>query len=104
MSDNFAEPLDIRGLTLTTLRDGDVDHVGIRTPLGIIDVAAAARALGIAPTPLTGGDVIAAQGDGDVLQKNAKSAPASAIRSEASAEFGPLVANPPKILCVGLNY
>jgi 2-keto-4-pentenoate hydratase/2-oxohepta-3-ene-1,7-dioic acid hydratase in catechol pathway len=104
MSNDFVEPLDIRGLTLTTLRDGDVDHVGIRMPHGIIDVAAAANALGIAQPPVTVEDVIAGHGNVDVLQRIAKSAPASVIRSEASAEFGPLVANPPKILCVGLNY
>jgi 2-keto-4-pentenoate hydratase/2-oxohepta-3-ene-1,7-dioic acid hydratase in catechol pathway len=104
MSNIIAEPLDIRGLTLTTLRDGDVDHVGIRTPRGIIDVAAAANALGITQAPLTVEDVIAGRGETDTLQKIAEGAPASAIRNEATVEYGPLVANPPKILCVGLNY
>jgi 2-keto-4-pentenoate hydratase/2-oxohepta-3-ene-1,7-dioic acid hydratase in catechol pathway len=104
MSSSFAEPLDIRGLTLTTLRDGDLDHVGIRTSRGIIDVATAANAIGITQAPLTVEDAIAGRGQADVLQRIAQNAPASAIRNEATVEYGPLVANPPKILCVGLNY
>jgi 2-keto-4-pentenoate hydratase/2-oxohepta-3-ene-1,7-dioic acid hydratase in catechol pathway len=92
------------GMTLTTLRDGRIDHVGLRTQRGIIDVAAAAAALGIASPPHTVEDVIAGRGAVAALPRIAAHAPASAIRSEDAVEFGPLVSNPPKIVCVGLNY
>jgi len=49
-----------QGMTFTTLRDHGVDHVGIRTPSGIVDVARAARMLGVASPPLTVDDVVAA--------------------------------------------
>lgn len=93
-----------RGMTLTTLRDGNADHVGIRTVRGIVDVARAAQALGVASPPRTVDDVIAGRGDVAALPRIAKDAPASAIRSESSAQFGPVVTAPPKIICVGLNY
>jgi 2-keto-4-pentenoate hydratase/2-oxohepta-3-ene-1,7-dioic acid hydratase in catechol pathway len=103
-----ASPADVasatRGMTLTTLRDGGVDHVGIRTSRGIVDVSRAAKALGIAQPPLTVDDVVAGRGDVAALPRIAKDAPASAIRSEASVEFGPLMTSPPKIICIGLNY
>jgi 2-keto-4-pentenoate hydratase/2-oxohepta-3-ene-1,7-dioic acid hydratase in catechol pathway len=92
------------GLTLTTLRDGSGDHVGIRTPRGIIDVAVAAKALEIAAYPRTVEDVIAGGDDADSLMRIAADAPASVLCSEDTVEFGPLVSNPPKIICVGLNY
>lgn len=93
-----------RGLTLTTLRDGGVDHVGVRTPKGIVDISLAAKALGVAHPPLTVDDVIAGRGDVAALPRLVGSAPASAIRAESSVQFGPVVGNPPKIICVGLNY
>ena len=103
-----ASPADVatatRGMTLTTLRDGNVDHVGIRTPRGIVDVARAAAALGIASPPRTVDDVIAGRGDVAALPRILKDAPANAIRSESSVQFGPVVTAPPKIICVGLNY
>jgi 2-keto-4-pentenoate hydratase/2-oxohepta-3-ene-1,7-dioic acid hydratase in catechol pathway len=93
-----------RGMTLTTLRDGGVDHVGIRTSRGIVDVARAAQALGIASPPRTVDDVIAGRGDVAALPRIVKDAPAGAIRSESSVQYGPVVTAPPKIVCVGLNY
>ena len=93
-----------RGMTLTTLRDGGVDHVGVRTPRGIVDVARAAQALGIASPPRTVDDVIAGRGDVAALPRIVKDAPAGAIRSESSVQYGPVVTAPPKIVCVGLNY
>lgn len=104
----LASPSDVaaatRGMTLTTLRDGMHDHVGIRTARGIVDVAAAAHAMGIANAPLTVEDVVAGRGDVSSLPRIVAGAPASAIRSESSVQYGPLVSNPPKIVCVGLNY
>ncbi len=95
---------DVIGLTFTTLRDGGVDHIGIRTKHGIVDVARAAQALGIASPPQTIEDMLAGRGDVGSLKGIASNAPANAIRSESSVEFGPLVSKPEKILCVGLNY
>jgi 2-keto-4-pentenoate hydratase/2-oxohepta-3-ene-1,7-dioic acid hydratase in catechol pathway len=93
-----------RGMTFTTLRDGGVDHVGIRTSRGIVDVSRAAKALGVAQPPLTVDDVIAGRGDVAALPNIVKNAPAPAIRSESSVQYGPVVTAPPKIVCVGLNY
>jgi 2-keto-4-pentenoate hydratase/2-oxohepta-3-ene-1,7-dioic acid hydratase in catechol pathway len=92
------------GLTFTTLRDRGVDHIGIRTARGIVDVGRAATALGIAAAPNTVDDLVAGRGDVTSLARIAAGAPASAIRSESSVDFGPLVSRPEKILCVGLNY
>ncbi|MBV8748904.1 MAG: fumarylacetoacetate hydrolase family protein [Candidatus Eremiobacteraeota bacterium] len=103
-----ASPADVaaatKGMTLTTLRDGGVDHVGIRTARGIVDVSRAAQALGVAQPPLTVDDVVAGRGDVAALARLVKDAPASAVRAETSVEYGPLVSAPPKIVCVGLNY
>ena len=103
-----AGPADVaaatRGMTLTTLRDGNVDHLGVRTPKGIVDVGAAAKALGVTMAPYTVDDVVAGRGNVAALPHIVKDAPASAIRNEATVEFGPLVGAPPKIVCIGLNY
>ena len=104
----LASPSDVatatRGMTFTTLRDGMHDHLGIRTSRGIIDVAAAARAMNLAGVPATVDDVVAGRGDVSALPRIVANAPAAAIRSESAVQFGPLVSNPPKIVCVGLNY
>jgi 2-keto-4-pentenoate hydratase/2-oxohepta-3-ene-1,7-dioic acid hydratase in catechol pathway len=91
-------------LTYTTLRDNGVDHIGIRTSAGIIDVAAAARALGIENVPRTVDDVLQGRGDARALERIASNPPREALRSEGSVQFGPLVSTPQKIVCVGLNY
>lgn len=94
----------VKGLTLTTIRTGNVDHLGLKTAKGIVDVAAAAKAMGIADVPMHVDDVVRGMGNVAALQRIAAGAPASAIRSEAGTQFGPLVADPNKIVCVGLNY
>jgi 2-keto-4-pentenoate hydratase/2-oxohepta-3-ene-1,7-dioic acid hydratase in catechol pathway len=93
-----------RGMTFTTLRDNGVDHVGVRTPKGIVDISRAATALGVAQPPLTVDDVVAGRGNVAALPHLVKDAPAAAIRSEGSVQYGPVVGSPPKIICVGLNY
>jgi 2-keto-4-pentenoate hydratase/2-oxohepta-3-ene-1,7-dioic acid hydratase in catechol pathway len=93
-----------RGMTFTTLRDGGVDHVGVRTAKGIVDIARSATALGVAQPPLTVDDVVAGRGNVAALPHLINDAPASAIRSESSVQYGPVVGSPPKIICVGLNY
>jgi 2-keto-4-pentenoate hydratase/2-oxohepta-3-ene-1,7-dioic acid hydratase in catechol pathway len=76
----------------------------VRTPKGIVDVSRAAKALGVAQPPLTVDDVVAGRGNIAALPHIVKDAPASAIRSESSVQYGPVVTAPPKIICVGLNY
>jgi 2-keto-4-pentenoate hydratase/2-oxohepta-3-ene-1,7-dioic acid hydratase in catechol pathway len=103
-----ASPADVasatRGMTLTTLRDGAVDHVGVRTARGIVDISRAAKALGVTSPPLTVDDVVAGRGNVAALPMLVAKASGDAVRSEASVQFGPLVGAPPKIVCVGLNY
>jgi 2-keto-4-pentenoate hydratase/2-oxohepta-3-ene-1,7-dioic acid hydratase in catechol pathway len=103
-----ASPADVaaatRGLTLTTLRDGGVDHVGVRTAKGIVDISRAAKALNVEHPPLTVDDVVQGRGNIAALPNLVKNAPASAIRAESSVQYGPVVGSPPKIVCVGLNY
>jgi 2-keto-4-pentenoate hydratase/2-oxohepta-3-ene-1,7-dioic acid hydratase in catechol pathway len=99
-----AETAPITGMTFTTLRDGTVDHLGIRTPHGIIDVARAATAMGISDAPATVEDVVCGRGNVDALHRIAAQAPAGSLRSESAVQYGPLVSSPEKILCVGLNY
>jgi 2-keto-4-pentenoate hydratase/2-oxohepta-3-ene-1,7-dioic acid hydratase in catechol pathway len=94
----------VKGLTFTTIRTNNTDHLGIRTAKGIVDVGAAAQAMGIQNVPLHVDDVVRGLGNVGALERIAANAPASAIRSESATEFGPLVANPAKIICVGLNY
>ena len=99
-----ASPNSTTGLTLTTLRDGTVDHLGIRTNAGIIDVGRAGRALGINTLPKTVDDVVCGRGTISALHRIAAHPPQGALRSETSVQYGPLVSHPEKILCVGLNY
>jgi 2-keto-4-pentenoate hydratase/2-oxohepta-3-ene-1,7-dioic acid hydratase in catechol pathway len=99
-----ASPDSTIGMTYTMLRDGNLDHLGVRTPNGIVDVAQAGRALGITTLPKTIEDVIYGRGNVSALKQVVSDAPKSAVRSESSVQYGPLVSSPEKILCVGLNY
>ncbi len=92
------------GLTLTTIRAGGHDRLGVRTSRGIVNVALAAQSLGIAGTPRTTDDVVAGRGNVGALKRIVAGAPASAVLAESSVEFGPVIGAPPKIICVGLNY
>ena len=93
-----------RGLTFATIRRDGVDRVGIKTARGIVDVRAAAAVLGISGPPETVEDVVAGRGNVAALRRIAANAPAQTIRRESEVAFGPLVSNPSKIVCVGLNY
>ncbi|HEX8806758.1 MAG TPA: fumarylacetoacetate hydrolase family protein [Candidatus Aquilonibacter sp.] len=92
------------GLTFTTLRDGNFDHLGVRTPDGIVDIQRAGHGLGINTLPKTIEDVINGRGSVSALHRVVAHAPKSSLRNEASVQYGPLVSSPEKILCVGLNY
>jgi 2-keto-4-pentenoate hydratase/2-oxohepta-3-ene-1,7-dioic acid hydratase in catechol pathway len=95
------------GLTFATLAGRDGLTLGIRTEAGILDVAAAS-ALFRTRAPHTIDEVLAGA-DCSPLRKLVDRALADkrgrqVLVAEARAKFGPVVPNPPKIICVGLNY
>jgi 2-keto-4-pentenoate hydratase/2-oxohepta-3-ene-1,7-dioic acid hydratase in catechol pathway len=82
--------------------------LGIKTGQGIIDVEAAAEALGCSDVPATpaafyaqGVDAMPAM---SALTDKAAADEAPWLLDEATLQLGPCVTNPEKILCVGLNY
>jgi 2-keto-4-pentenoate hydratase/2-oxohepta-3-ene-1,7-dioic acid hydratase in catechol pathway len=96
-------------MKLLQFQGGDGLRLGVKTDAGVIDVAAAAEALGLdAPTSLievieVGQPAIdALQGviDAAVGAENG----ASWTLDEMGLQYGPAVADPGKIVCVGLNY
>ena len=92
---------------LLTFRDGNELRLGVRAPGGVIDVAAANKALGdSAPETveavIAGGD--AAKSALSDLVARAGEQNGAWLKDEASLTLGPAVPNPGKIVCVGLNY
>ena len=94
----------LRNLTYATIEStaGGLG-LGVRTPGGVIDVAAyeKSRRAGL---PVTMEALINREGDLDALARLAASPPAKFLRAEAGLKFGPVVSRAPKIFCVGLNY
>jgi 2-keto-4-pentenoate hydratase/2-oxohepta-3-ene-1,7-dioic acid hydratase in catechol pathway len=100
-------------MILLTIRDGDDLRLGVKTPRGVIEVAAAQSALGqgdggvpqTVEAAISGGE--AARSALADLVARAESADASGstwLVDEASLTLGPSAPNPGKIVCVGLNY
>jgi 2-keto-4-pentenoate hydratase/2-oxohepta-3-ene-1,7-dioic acid hydratase in catechol pathway len=79
--------------------------LGIKTDQGVIDVAAAAKALGGCCVPATPAEFYA-QGNAAMpaLADLTAKVDSAWLLDEATLELGPCVANPEKILCIGLNY
>lgn len=82
--------------------------LGMKTEEGVIDIAAASQAIGIAAprsmeAALLGGEAVRAQLEAlrEAVQKEAN--PAYLV-AESSLTYAPVVSNPQKIICVGLNY
>jgi 2-keto-4-pentenoate hydratase/2-oxohepta-3-ene-1,7-dioic acid hydratase in catechol pathway len=105
----IGEPREMaRGMTFATLRKRGGFSLGLRTDRGILDVdAAEADFREGAPTTITA--VLNGQGNIAGLRRLADKARASAQAAryfvdEHSAQFGPCVTEPDKILCIGLNY
>jgi 2-keto-4-pentenoate hydratase/2-oxohepta-3-ene-1,7-dioic acid hydratase in catechol pathway len=105
----MGEPHEMaRGMTFATLRTPGGFALGLRTDRGILNVAAAeADFREGAPTTITA--VLNGQGNTAGLRRLADRARASAgadryFVDEHSAQFGPCVTDPDKILCIGLNY
>jgi len=97
-----------RGMTFTTLRRPEGFGLGLRTDRGILDVMAAEKDFHEnAPTTITA--VFKGQGDAGGLRRLDTRARASAnaanyFIAEDKAQFGPVVTDPEKIICIGLNY
>jgi 2-keto-4-pentenoate hydratase/2-oxohepta-3-ene-1,7-dioic acid hydratase in catechol pathway len=94
-----------KGMLLLTMRSGERYTLGIKTDKGILDVAAAAKALKSgAPVSM---DELFDQGDNGLsaLRDRALASGAKNLfLGESQVAFGPCVTNPQKIICVGLNY
>lgn len=98
----FAMP---RGMTLANLRREDGYGLGIRMPGGILDVAAAGRALGL-PYPADMDDLLQ-NGKGGLLAALVEAAAArngAHVIPEARVSYAPLVTRPEKIIMMGFNY
>ena len=94
-------------MKLLTFREGNDLRLGVATDAGVIDVAAAAAALGVSGAPASVETAAAGGAAGaalaDVVAKAAGRSGAW-LRDAASLTLGPAVPNPGKIVCVGLNY
>ena len=96
-------------MKLLQFQGGDGLTLGVKTDSGVVDVAAAADALGIdAPTSLievieVGQPAINAL-QGVVDKVAASEASAQWTLDEMGLQYGPAVGDPGKIICVGLNY
>ena len=91
-------------MILTTFQTDDGIKLGIKTECGILDVAAAVVATGVdCPTSADG---VYAQGNGALPSLSAlvDAAGEDHYLDEAELSYAPVVPNPGKILCVGLNY
>jgi len=87
-------------MRFVTFNDGGEDHVGLRDGDDVIDLAVAAPQL---PSDLLG----LIRGGDDALaaaRSAADTAGAEARRAYESLTFRPVIPNPPKIICIGLNY
>ena len=95
-----------RGLTLATIRTGGGQSLAVKTARGLLDVRKAAAALR-QRAPTTIDEVLRGSGGAELrrLVDGAAQAPSKGLYvDESSAEFGPCVTSPEKIICVGLNY
>lgn len=103
-----------RGLTLLSLRGEDGEpRLAAKTSRGVLDVAEAARALGLeGPATM---DALLQEEDGPRLEAIVRAAldrptargtagEGGPFRDEAAIAYAPLVSRPEKIVCVGLNY
>lgn len=89
-------------------------HLGVKTQRGVVDVTAALHDTAIqqsnggVPSSLaevcTGGTAACEALDGFVQRLIASDSVGSWLLDEAALSYGPCVANPGKIICIGLNY
>ena len=99
-------------MILLTFQEGADLRLGVRTPRGVIDVAAAQAALGgesdvpgTVEELIAGGDAARTALGGLITSaEGADASGASWLKDEAALVLGPSVPHPGKIVCVGLNY
>jgi 2-keto-4-pentenoate hydratase/2-oxohepta-3-ene-1,7-dioic acid hydratase in catechol pathway len=100
-------PRALTGIDITNIVTAAGLGLGVKTPRGVLDVAALERdrRMGL---PTKAIDVIGGRGNlealGLLLANGAAAAPSQYLIPEAQVRFGNIVENPGKILCVGLNY
>ena len=92
-------------MRLLTFKDGEALRLGLATDAGVIDVARAGEALGIA-VPASIGEAIANGNSGlaELAEKAAGESSRPWLLDESGLTFAPVVPNPGKIICIGLNY
>jgi len=92
-----------RGMTLVSMMGDGGASLGVKTAGGILDVKRAAASMGSACATTT--DDLIRYGDGGLsdLVRSAGSRSEFLVQ-ESAVRFAPVVANPEKIVCVGLNY
>ncbi len=97
----------VKGLTLLSmLQKDDAETLGVKTPAGILDVRAAARALKKS-APLTLDELLQggnAAGLYDLIAKVQQGSSSRFLVNESAITYGRLFQKPGKIVCVGLNY
>ena len=96
-------------MRLLNFHASDGVHLGIKTEAGVIDVPAAAAALGMTNGPLNLEAVLANERAGrESLAKLADRAASQTngdwLVNEAALTYAPCVTAPEKIICIGLNY
>lgn len=94
-------------MILLTYRTPNGLALGLKTPLGVLDVAAARAAVGLEDLPVTPEAAVAASTA--ALPRLADLAHRAEgrkelYRDESELKLGPCVPSPGKIICIGLNY
>ncbi|WP_054023432.1 fumarylacetoacetate hydrolase family protein [Bacillus sp. FJAT-28004] len=95
-------------MKLLQYKQGNQLKLGVKVDLGIIDIVAASQAAGIS-APLSieeaiaGGEAALTQLEA-VIKATAANANHMYVPHDSSFTYAPVVTNPQKIICVGLNY
>ncbi|MBX3064448.1 MAG: fumarylacetoacetate hydrolase family protein [Anaerolineae bacterium] len=96
-------------ILLTFKKDGEL-RLGVRLPIGVIDVKAAAEGnRSASKLPLTPDELFMHGSEGlaelaEFTARTIKANDSSHILDESKLELGPCVPHPPKIICIGQNY
>ncbi|GBF92038.1 5-oxopent-3-ene-1,2,5-tricarboxylate decarboxylase [Raphidocelis subcapitata] len=91
-------------VALSIAQPDGAETLGVKTPAGVVDVRAAAKALGM-PAPLTLEEMLRAGSAAQLAALvDAAVSKKVALLDEASIKHGRLFTSPGKIVCVGLNY
>jgi len=86
-------------MRLVSFRLNEEAHIGVRTEAGIVDLNSADESL---PSEMSA--LISLGSDGMSKVAAAVNSATSSIVAEADIELLPIVPNPEKIVCIGLNY